>query len=60
VVTVTMVGGGYRALLESLTVIAGRANSAKELRSGTLARLYVYDTLLRMTSYPYLVATILG
>jgi hypothetical protein len=46
VVTVTVLGGGYRALLESLTVITRRANSAKELRSRTPARLYVYETIL--------------
>jgi hypothetical protein len=46
VVTVTVLGGGYRALVESLTVITRRANSAKELRSRTPAKLYSCKTIL--------------
>jgi len=46
VVTVTMVVGGYHALPESFTAIIRKANSAKELRSRTSAKLYVYETLL--------------
>jgi hypothetical protein len=39
-------GGGYRALLESLTVSTLMTNPMNVLRSRTPARLYVYDTLL--------------
>jgi hypothetical protein len=42
VVTVTMVVGGYHALPESFTAIIRKANSAKELRSRTPAKLIVY------------------
>jgi hypothetical protein len=45
-VTVTVVVDGYRMLTESLTANTRKANSAKELRSRTPAKLYVYDTLL--------------
>jgi hypothetical protein len=41
-----MVVGGYHALPESFTAISRKADSAKELRSRTPAKLYVYDTLL--------------
>jgi hypothetical protein len=46
VVTVTMVVSGYRAPPGSLMAIIRKANSAKELRFRTPAKLYVYDTLL--------------
>jgi hypothetical protein len=39
-------GGGYRALLESLTAITLMAYPMNLLRSMTPARLYVYDTTL--------------
>jgi hypothetical protein len=45
-VTVTVVVDGYRMLTASLTAMTRRDNSAKELRSRTPAKLYVYDTLL--------------
>ena len=45
-VTVTMVVGGYHALPESFTATICKANSAKEVRSRTPAKLYVYGTLL--------------
>jgi hypothetical protein len=45
-VTVTVVGGGYRALLASLTAITRLANSANIWRLRTCGRLYISDTLL--------------
>jgi hypothetical protein len=42
-----MVVGSYHALPESLMAIIRKANSAKELRSKTPAKLYVYETLLK-------------
>jgi hypothetical protein len=41
-----MVVVGYHALPESLMALIRKANSVKELRSRTPAKLYVYDTLL--------------
>jgi hypothetical protein len=46
VVTVTVVGGGYRLLPESLTALIRMANSTKVWRFRTCGRLYVYDTIL--------------
>jgi hypothetical protein len=53
VVTVMMVVGGYHALPESLMAIIRKANSAKELRFRTPAKLYVYDTLLGRQKHNY-------
>jgi hypothetical protein len=46
VVTVTVVGGGYRALPASLPAITRLANSANVWRFRTCGRLYVENTLL--------------
>jgi hypothetical protein len=46
VVTVMIVVGGYHALPESFTAIIRKANSAKELRSRTPAKLYSCKTIL--------------
>jgi hypothetical protein len=51
VVTVTAVGGGYRALHESLMVIIRLANSANLWRFRTCGRLSVENTLLKWLAY---------
>jgi hypothetical protein len=47
VVTVTVVAGGYRAVLESLTAMTWRAKSATALRFSTCGRLSSCETLLQ-------------
>jgi hypothetical protein len=46
VVPITVVAGGYRGMLESLTAMTWRAKSAIALKFRTYGRLYLYETLL--------------
>ena len=54
--------GGYHALPESLMAIIRKANSAKELRSKTPAKLYIDETLLRwpLENFKYIPFEITG